>query len=130
VRLSASPDAEDAEGRDRDIVQPDISVICDRRKRRPEGCCGAPDLIVEILPPSNRSHDMLLKFNTYLEAGVREYWVVDPLERILFVHTLSETPNGNRYCTAAYGASDKVKVGIFEDCAVDMAEVFAAGEGA
>jgi Uma2 family endonuclease len=130
VRLYAAPDADDDGGRDREVVQPDISVICDRSKRRPEGCRGAPDLIVEILSPSNRSHDMLLKFNKYLEAGVREYWVIDPQDRILFVHTLSVTPKGNQYSTAVYGATDTVKVGIFEDCVIAMADIFAAGEDA
>ncbi|MDR0403348.1 MAG: Uma2 family endonuclease, partial [Treponema sp.] len=60
------------------VVQPDISVICDESKRGTEGCRGAPDLVVEILSPSNTGEELVRKFNLYLEAGVREYWVVAP----------------------------------------------------
>ncbi|MDR3283602.1 MAG: Uma2 family endonuclease [Treponema sp.] len=126
VRLFASPEGADDES-DRDIVQPDISIICDRKKRRPDGCHGAPDLIVEILSESNRSPDMLLKFNKYLEAGVREYWVIDPAEKILMVHTLDEKPEGNQYYTTVYESAAKVKAGVLENCVIDLADVFAAG---
>jgi Uma2 family endonuclease len=128
VRLFAPLDAEDDDESDHDIVQPDLAVICDRRKRHHDGCHGAPDLIVEILSESNRSHDMLLKFNKYLEAGVREYWIVDRFNRILQIHTLLETPSGRRYVTSIHDAADTVKAGIFEDLAINMADVFAAGE--
>jgi Uma2 family endonuclease len=127
VRLFAPCSGEDDES-DRDIVQPDISIICDKAKRHKEGCRGAPDLAVEILSASNRSHDTLLKFNKYLEAGVREYWVIDPDDKVLQVHTLIQNDGGNRYATAVYGADAKVKVGIFDDCYINLGEVFAAAE--
>ena len=56
----------------------DISVVCDRSKIDRHGCKGAPDLIIEILSPSTRRHDRLVKLNLYQRAGVREYWMVDP----------------------------------------------------
>jgi Uma2 family endonuclease len=127
VRLFAPSTGQDDES-DRDIVQPDISIICDKSKRHKEGCCGAPDLVVEILSPSNRSHDMLLKFNKYLEAGVREYWVLDPDDKVLQVHTLIQNGSGNSYATSVYGAACKVKVGIFDDCNINLDEVFAAAD--
>ncbi|MDR0663586.1 MAG: Uma2 family endonuclease, partial [Spirochaetaceae bacterium] len=55
------------------VVQPDISVICDEKKRGPEGCRGAPDLVVEVLSPSNTADETVRKFNLYMKAGVREY---------------------------------------------------------
>ena len=58
------------------IVEPDISVICDKSKLTDRGCTGAPDWIIEIVSPSNSSHDYILKLNLYANAGVREYWIV------------------------------------------------------
>jgi Uma2 family endonuclease len=80
------------------LVEPDITVVCDPDKIDERGCNGAPDLIVEILSPSNKRHDMLRKFNLYLDAGVREYWVVDPEQESIQVHVL----HGDRYTTEVY----------------------------
>ena len=55
------------------IVEPDISVICDRSKLTDKGCTGAPDWIIEIISPNNPGHDYIRKLNLYAEAGVREY---------------------------------------------------------
>lgn len=60
----------------RTVVEPDISVICDRNKLDAHGCKGAPDMVIEILSPSNRRHDRLVKLDLYQRAGVREYWIV------------------------------------------------------
>ncbi|GHV83008.1 hypothetical protein AGMMS50212_03480 [Spirochaetia bacterium] len=68
------------------IVQPDISVICDPKKRGTEGCRGAPDFVIEILSPSNTSEDTIRKFNLYMDAGVREYWIVAPETKTVFVY--------------------------------------------
>lgn len=59
------------------VVQPDITVVCDEKKRGSEGCHGAPDLVAEILSPSNSATEMERKLRLYKQAGVREYWVVD-----------------------------------------------------
>jgi Uma2 family endonuclease len=126
VRLFAPAESEVDDESDTDVVQPDIVVVCDRAKLHREGCRGAPDLAVEILSESNRSHDTLLKFNKYLEAGVREYWVVDPSDKTLYVHTLIKTAEGNHYQTAAYDADAEVKVNILEGCSIKMNEVFGA----
>ena len=60
------------------VVQPDLCVICDLGKLDERGCLGAPDLIVEILSPGNSSREMKVKKNIYEEAGVLEYWIIDP----------------------------------------------------
>ncbi|MDR2663781.1 MAG: Uma2 family endonuclease [Treponema sp.] len=72
------------------LVEPDITVVCDPDKIDDRGCNGAPDLIIEILSPSNKRHDQLRKFNLYLDAGVREYWVVDSEQESIQVHVLSD----------------------------------------
>jgi Uma2 family endonuclease len=71
------------------VVQPDMMVICDEEKRGHEGCRGAPDLVVEILSPSNTAIEMERKLKLYREAGVREYWVVDPVNKGLAVYLFS-----------------------------------------
>ena len=60
----------------RTYLEPDITVVCDRDKLDDKGCHGAPDFVAEILSPSSRSRDCLLKLIRYREAGVREYWIV------------------------------------------------------
>lgn len=63
---------------DSTFVEPDLSVICDRSKLSERGCEGAPDLVVEVVSPSNPGMDYVSKLNLYREAGVREYWICDP----------------------------------------------------
>ena len=72
------------------IVEPDISVICDRNKLTDRGCTGAPDWIIEIVSPSTSSHDYITKLNLYANAGVREYWIVDPAKQSVFVYYLEQ----------------------------------------
>lgn len=74
--------------KDTTVVQPDICVICDETKLDEQGCNGAPDLIIEILSPNNSKHDIDTKFNLYQEAGVPEYWIVEPTEKMVLVYTL------------------------------------------
>ena len=72
------------------VVQPDLCVICDLAKLDDRGCKGAPDLIIEILSPGNSRTEMKEKFELYQEAGVLEYWVVSPIERMVQVWKLNE----------------------------------------
>lgn len=105
------------------VVQPDLSVICDPSKLDSRGCKGAPDLVVEILSPSTMQHDRVVKFNLYREAGVREYWIVDPESQTLSVYTLE---NGQYYAAQTYSPNAPlVSVGVLEDCTIDLKTVFA-----
>jgi len=72
------------------IVQPDICVICDRSKLDEKGCVGSPDMIVEIVSPSNTKHDTEDKFRLYEKHGVREYWIVFPYEKTINVFLLGD----------------------------------------
>ena len=105
------------------LVEPDISVVCEASKLDDAGCKGAPDLVMEILSPSTTRHDRFTKFNLYQRAGVREYWIVDPLEKTVQVFVLE---NG-RYTAKDFGADgDKMRVNVLDDCVIDLAEVFSA----
>ncbi len=99
------------------IVEPDISVICDPGKLTDKGCLGAPDWIIEIVSPSDPGHDYLTKLNLYLGAGVREYWIIDPLGKSIAVYSPSHP------MPKAYSFNDTVKAGIYEDFSIDFSEI-------
>lgn len=101
------------------IVEPDISVICDKNKLTDRGCTGAPDWIIEIVSPSNSSHDYILKLNLYANAGVREYWIADPYKERIFVYRLEQ----EHFEVETYTFHDRVPVGIYEDLQIDFASL-------
>ena len=104
------------------MLEPDITVVCDPAKLDKYGCKGAPDMVIEILSPSTRRHDRLTKFNLYQQAGVREYWIVDPNNQDVQSFVLED----GRYLAKEFGtAKDMMKVNILEDCVIDLSEVFA-----
>jgi Uma2 family endonuclease len=72
------------------VVQPDLCVICDESKIDERGAIGAPDLVIEILSPGNSNKEMKYKFDLYEEAGVLEYWIVNPADRTIFIYVLKE----------------------------------------
>ena len=103
------------------MVEPDISVICDRGKLDGKGCKGAPDMVVEILSPSTRRHDRLVKLGLYQRAGVREYWIVDPENRAVQVFTLTD---GLLLPHEDYGREDVAKVNVLDGCFIELSKVF------
>lgn len=104
------------------VVQPDIVVVCDPAKLDDRGCIGAPDLIVEILSPSNSKNDIEDKFKLYEEAGVPEYWVIHPLEETLIIYRLDDS--GKYQYQRIYSNMAQVKVGIFQDMTIDLRQIF------
>ena len=72
------------------VVQPDLCVICDKSKIVTQGIIGAPDLVIEILSPSNRQIEMHEKFEAYQASLVREYWIIHPGEQWMLQYVLSE----------------------------------------
>ena len=103
------------------VVQPDIVVICDKEKLGPEGYRGAPDLVIEILSPSNTAIEMERKLKLYREAGVKEYWVVDPVNKGLVAYHF---PNGS-ISGNAYGNTGIVKVSVIPGLEITLEQVFA-----
>jgi len=108
---------------DTNLYQPDLYVVCDRSKLVRGGVIGVPDFIVEILSPSTRKKDMLVKLSKYLENDVREYWIVDPDEKRIMVY--AETEEGDDVDLKIYGFADVVPVGIFDgQCQVDFRQIY------
>ena len=113
VRLN--PDSDDDT-----VLEPDLLVVCDKSKLGDAGVNGAPDMIVEILSPSTARRDRVLKFNKYLHAGVREYWIVDPGDKTVSVHILK----GGSYVTSAYTDADTIPVHVLDGCTINMKDIF------
>jgi Uma2 family endonuclease len=76
------------------VVQPDVLVVCDETKLDRRGVRGAPDWLVEVLSPSTAGHDQVNKRRVYERAGVREYWLVHPTDRVLFIYHLQDNEYG------------------------------------
>lgn len=86
------------------VVQPDLAVICDKKKLDKRGCVGAPDLIVEILSPSTSYKDETHKLKLYEKHGVREYWVINHDAEIIMVHH----HNGEKFDKTDYLRGDDI----------------------
>lgn len=105
------------------LVEPDISVVCDRGKIDKQGCKGAPDLIVEVLSPSAQRHDRFVKLALYQRAGVREYWIAEPETQTIQV--MLRDGNGVLQLHEVYGQGDIARVNVLEGCFIDLGKVFA-----
>jgi len=103
------------------VVQPDLIIVCDHSILDKAGCKGVPDMVVEILSPSNPRYDKITKFNRYLKAGIREYWIIDPEAQSLAVNILKD----NNYITHVYTDKETVHVQVLEGCYIDLSSVFA-----
>ncbi len=105
------------------VVQPDIMVVCDQNKlENIKKCSGAPDLVIEILSPSNYRHDMIVKLNLYNQAGVREYWIVDPESMTVEVFLLVD--EGRYLLSGVFQKTDSVEVSVLPGCTIDLSRVF------
>lgn len=93
---------------DKTYVEPDISVICDKSKLDDRGCNGAPDWVIEIVSPGSRSMDYLKKLFKYQTAGVKEYWIVDPMKKQVIVYQFG---TGD---VTSYTFTDEIPVGIYD----------------
>ncbi len=110
---------------DRTIVQPDVMIVCDKKKLGKKRVAGAPDFIVEILSSSTREKDMFLKLMKYKKAGVREYWMIDMDKGrvIAYDFEADEIP-------VIYGMNETVPVKIFAgELTIDFSEIQKAAEG-
>lgn len=104
------------------LVEPDISVVCDKNKLDEHGCKGAPDMVVEVLSPSTQRHDQLVKLVLYQHAGVREYWIADPENKTIRV--MLRDDKGLLQLREVYGRGDVAKVNVLDGCFIELSKVF------
>lgn len=100
---------------DSKYLEPDISVICDRSKLDEHGCKGAPDWIIEIVSSSSRAMDYYTKLSLYREAGVHEYWIVDPIKQTILVYDMAQAA-----APAIYSFSDTIKANICDNLEINF----------
>ncbi|MCM1135490.1 MAG: Uma2 family endonuclease [Clostridium sp.] len=93
---------------DKDYVESDISVICDKNKITDKGCNGAPDWIIEIVSPSSKAMDYFTKLFKYRTVGVKEYWIVDPIRRRTTVYLFEKE------LVEEYSFGTDIPVGLYE----------------
>lgn len=117
-RVFISPFAVFLKNDDKNYVEPDVCVICDREKLDNQGCHGAPDWIVEVVSSSSRRMDYYKKLSAYQEAGVREYWLVDSLKKTIVVYDLEQEE-----MPVVHPFGTMVKVGIYEDFSIDFSQM-------
>ncbi len=103
---------------DKNYVEPDISVVCDKSKLTEKGCNGAPDLIMEVVSPSTQQMDYGIKLFKYRPAGVCEYWIINPVTRIVNVYDLE-----NEERTCQYSFNDEISVCIFNGLSIQLSEL-------
>ena len=104
-------------GDDSSYLEPDLTVVCDTDKLEEKGCVGAPDMVVEVLSPSSRQMDCLLKLGKYREAGVREYWIIYPDKRTVQVFRFE---GKEEEFVELYSFDDKIPCGIFPGLHVSL----------
>ena len=102
------------------VFAPDIAIVCDRSKLDKYVCNGVPDLVIEILSPVTIKHDKITKFKAYRKAGVKEYWIVSPDEKMIDVHNLIN----DMYTTDKYLAEENIPVNILSGLEINLASVF------
>ena len=107
------------------VFRPDLLVICNSDKIGDSFINGAPDLIIEILSPSTKKHDITTKFVKYREAGVKELWYVDPDTQVVQVFKLEK----GEYLANVYDSNEKITVGILPELTIDMKDIFETEEG-
>ena len=100
---------------DSTYLEPDISVICDTDKLNDKGCNGAPDWIIEVVSPESVERDYYRKLMLYQSAGVREYWIVNPMERKTNVYQFPQFQ--------IYDFDDVIRVGIYPGFEIRISDI-------
>ena len=117
IRLPHSNEADDHVTT---VVQPDISVIFDKSKLDERGCRGAPDWVIEVLSPATASHDQVIKRALYERVGVREFWLVHPVDRVVTIYLLDNSTYGKPYVQELTGTT---RAHVLPDVIIDWERV-------
>ena len=103
---------------DKNYVEPDISVICDKNKLDDRGCSGAPDWVIEVVSPSTERMDYGIKLFKYRSAGVREYWIINPPKQTVNVFDFENNEN-----TGQYDFDNRIPSCIFNDFSIKIIDL-------
>jgi Uma2 family endonuclease len=114
VRLNAGSE-------DDTVLQPDILVVCDDSKIGGKSINGAPDLVVEVLSPLSEKYDSGAKLDKYLDAGVRECWIINPEAHTARIYHGNDGADISR----SYREADAVKSEVLNGLVVPLSKIFA-----
>ena len=121
------PEPNETEDKTSTIVQPDISIICDKSKLSEKGCTGCPDVVIEIISSTGASRDQIKKRHLYEKKGVKEYWIVHPVDKILWRYILVDKQYGKPQIFDYKGTPS---FEILPDFKLDLLKVFGPDEQA
>ncbi len=119
VRL---PEADEVDDEITSVVQPDLFVVCDSTKIDERGCKGAPDLIVEVLSPYTAQTDLKDKFDLYEKVGVKEYWLIQPIDRTVMIFTRGTDGKYGR--PARYTEEGEIEITFLAPLRIVLKDVF------
>jgi Uma2 family endonuclease len=120
VRLPKSTEEDDQVDT---VVQPDVFIVCDHGKLDARGVRGAPDWLAEVLSPGTSRHDQFIKLPAYERAGVREVWLIDPIERVLMIYQLEA---GHYGCPTTHKMKGQTRLTAVPGVTIDWDAVVAA----
>lgn len=103
---------------DKTYVEPDVTVVFDADKLDDKGCNGAPDWIVEIVSPSSYRMDYLIKLFKYRTAGVKEYWIVNPVKETVQTYFFEENEDSMQY-----SFEDEIPVSVYPGFSIKVSEL-------
>lgn len=117
-KVYPAPFAVNLNADDKIWVEPDISVICDQNKLSDRGCKGAPDWIIEIVSPSSSRTDYAIKLFKYRTAGVQEYWIVNPMKKVIQTYIFDGDEDSE-----LYSFDDEIPVYIFDSLTIKISDL-------
>lgn len=101
------------------MVQPDVLILCDKSQIRKWGIDGAPDFCLEIISESTSKKDYIKKLQKYTDAGVKEYWIIDPIRKVLLTYNWKDD-----YLPHMYPLEGKVGLALYdEELQIDLDEI-------
>jgi len=106
----------------RDVTQPDLFVLCEREKIKENGIHGAPSLVVEIVSKSSVDMDYIKKLYTYMQFGVQEYWIVDPLLKKITMYVAAQAAGNESLLMSGNTFAETVESKIFQSLRVDFSD--------
>lgn len=103
------------------VVEPDLFIVSDPNKLVDYGCCGTPDVVIEVVSSETKIHDEVVKFALYEQAGIKEYWIVNPATEEVAVYYLT----ADKYqLISFYNRDDIAQVCSFNNLFIDLGKVF------
>lgn len=119
---------ENDEKKNKNVVEPDLAIVCDKSKLDQSGYNGAPTLIIEIVSTSSKKNDYMVKLNKYQKAGVKEYWIVIPSEETIMRYVLNEQRHYDIPESYVLGVDDEITVKMFPELVIALKDIFTMWE--